>query len=60
MSLTPLVVCGIGAGLVLAVFYALRNGYDVKAALKVAFIGFTFEAKDRRVRKAAKSGAPEP
>jgi len=26
------------------VYYALRKGYDVKAALKVPFIGFTFEA----------------
>jgi hypothetical protein len=42
-----------------AVFYALRNGYDVKAVMKIAFIGFTFEAKDKRVRKPTKSGAPE-
>jgi hypothetical protein len=38
------------------VFYALYKGYDVKAALKIPFIAFTFEAKDRQ--KPTKSGAP--
>jgi hypothetical protein len=59
MSLTTVLACSVAIGLVFAVFYALRNGYDVKAVMKIAFIGFTFEAKDKRVRKPTKSGAPE-
>ena len=58
MSSTTLVVCVLAVGLIFAVFYALRRGYDVKAALKIAFIGVTFEAKDKRLRNPTKPDAP--
>jgi hypothetical protein len=55
MSLTTVIACGVAIAVVSLIFYALHIGCDVKAALKVAFIGFTFEAKDKRIRRRAKS-----
>jgi hypothetical protein len=38
-----------------AVIYAIRSGYDVKAALKLVFIALTFEATDSRRDRGPKS-----
>jgi hypothetical protein len=51
MSLTTVISCGVALAIISLIFYALWTGHDVKAAMKVAFIGFTFEAKDKRPKK---------
>jgi hypothetical protein len=53
VSLTTVITCGVVLALLSLIFYAMWIGYDVKAAMKVAFIAFTFEAKDKRPKKLA-------
>ena len=43
-----------------AVIYAIHNGYDVKAVLKLLFIALTFEAKDNRHEREQKELTRDP
>jgi hypothetical protein len=52
--MSPIILAVCGLAIVVALFYAIAKGKDVKTAIKLPLISITFEAKDGRVRKIGK------